>query len=79
MLVRSRSDGSGDVEAPIAKGGVACPFPWRLHEMLQTVEEEGLEDVVGWAVHGRAFTVYKPKEFVDRVLVRKKHVGRENG
>ena len=57
-------------EQDIAKGGVAIPFPWRLHEMLKVTEEEGIEDIVSWAPHGRAFTVHKPKDFSDRVLKR---------
>lgn len=59
----------GDEQA-IAKGGVAVPFPWRLHEMLKAAEEEGIEHIVSWAPHGRAFTVHKPKAFADQVLTR---------
>jgi len=59
----------GDEQA-IAKGGVAVPFPWRLHEMLKVAEDERNEDIVSWAPHGRAFTVHKPKAFADRVLTR---------
>ena len=57
-------------DTAIAKGGVACPFPWRLHEMLEAVEREGLEHIVSWQPHGRAFMVKKPKEFVDKILAR---------
>lgn len=57
-------------EQAIAKGGVAIPFPWRLHEMLKATAEEGLQDIVSWAPHGRAFTVHKRKEFEDLVLKR---------
>lgn len=55
---------------PIAKGGVACPFPWRLHECLDAVEREGLEHVISWKPHGRAFIVYQPAEFERLVLPR---------
>lgn len=54
----------------IAKGGVACPFPWRVHDMLEAVEREGLSHVVCWQPHGRAFTVVSPKDFVDLILPR---------
>lgn len=54
----------------IAKGGVACPFPWRLHEMLKVAAKEGMEDIVSWAPHGRAFTVHKPKEFEECLMKR---------
>jgi hypothetical protein len=56
--------------APVAKGGVACPFPWRVHDMLEAVEKEGLDHIVSWCPHGQAFTVWKPKEFVDKILAR---------
>lgn len=29
------------------------PFPLKLHLMLSKVEKEGLDDVVGWEIHGR--------------------------
>jgi hypothetical protein len=67
---------SGFYEAPheenpaIAKGGVACPFPWRLHEMLKVTEEEGLQRIVSWCSHGRAFLVHQPKEFAASVMPR---------
>lgn len=51
-------------------GGVACPFPWRLHEMLKVASEEGLEHIVSWAPHGKAFTVHKPVEFAEQVMKR---------
>lgn len=57
-------------ERAIAKGGVSCPFPWRLHEMLKVTAEEGIDDIVSWVAHGRAFTVHKPKEFAKHVLSR---------
>lgn len=64
----SASEGSAD-EA-IAKGGVAVPFPWKVHKMLDAVIEEGLEDVVSWQPHGRSFTVHKPKVFVEKIMSR---------
>lgn len=58
-----------DLEA-IAKGGVACPFPWKIHKMLKVTAEEGLQDIVSWCSHGRAFAVHKPKDFASQILQR---------
>jgi hypothetical protein len=63
------AESSADEEA-IAKGGVAVPFPWKVHKMLDAVAEEGLEDVVSWQPHGRSFTVHKPKVFVEKIMSR---------
>jgi hypothetical protein len=46
-------------------GGVTQPFPEKLHEMLDNVNEP---NVVGWLPHGRAFIVRKPKEFTSRIM-----------
>ena len=54
----------------IAKGGVAWPFPWRLHECLEAVEKEGLQSIVSWQAHGRSFTVYQPKKFAELIMPR---------
>jgi hypothetical protein len=58
------------VVTPIAKGGVACPFPWRLHEMLEYVHSNEMEHMVSWDAKGKAFTVHDPKAFVSRILPR---------
>lgn len=47
-----------------ARGGVATPFPLKLHDMLENVQHDGYEDIVSWQQHGRCFIVHKPKEFV---------------
>jgi hypothetical protein len=59
-----------ETEQAIAKGGVACPFPWKLHEMLNATEEEALHRIVSWCSHGRAFLVHQPKEFAAVVMPR---------
>lgn len=46
-------------------GGVTQPFPEKLHEMLDTVDEPS---IVGWLPHGRAFLVRKPKEFTAQIM-----------
>ena len=51
---------SAEQEA-IARGGVATPFPWKLHEMLEDATKEGNEHIVSWQPHGYSFIVHKPK------------------
>ena len=50
------------------RGGVAVPFPAKLHAMLNGVENNGLSHIVSFQPHGRCFVVHKPKEFVRDVL-----------
>ncbi len=58
----------------IAKGGVATPFPYRLHIMLDTMDTEAAKgntrgkSIVGWQPHGRAFKVHDVKQFVDTIM-----------
>ena len=44
-------------------------FPVKLHYMLSDMEADGLDHIVSWQPHGRAFIVHKPKEFVSQVLL----------
>jgi len=55
---------TSDGEQPVSRGGVVTPFPWKLHDMLENVDEEGYAHIVSWQPHGRCFAVHKPKEFV---------------
>ena len=50
------------------RGGVSDPFPFKLHEMLDYVENEGDTHVVSWLPHGRAFCVHKPNNFVSCIM-----------
>lgn len=52
----------------IARGGVATPFPWKLHEMLEDAAKEGNESIVSWQSHGYSFLVHKPKLFVEKIM-----------
>jgi hypothetical protein len=52
------------------RGGVAVPFPEKLHYMLSCMDEEATADIVNWQPHGRCFTVHKPKEFVEDIMPR---------
>jgi len=50
------------------RGGVAVPFPEKLHMMLCSVERDGHADIVSWQFHGRCFVVHKPKDFVAIIM-----------
>lgn len=50
------------------RGGVAVPFPEKLHYMLSQMERNGTDDIVNWQPHGRCFVVHKPKEFVEEIM-----------
>ena len=52
------------------RGGVAVPFPEKLHYMLSQVDGEGVSHIVSWQPHGRCFIVHKPQEFVQEVMPR---------
>jgi hypothetical protein len=52
------------------RGGVAVPFPEKLHYMLSRMDQEGTTNVVAWQGHGRCFIVKKPKEFVEEIMPR---------
>lgn len=58
-------DGSPE---PVSRGGVTTPFPIKLHEMLDQIEQDGFGDVISWQPHGRCFVVHKNKQFVDHVM-----------
>lgn len=46
-------------------------FPFRLHEMLDSVEKEGMDHIVSWIPgNPTAFKVHKPQEFVKIIMPR---------
>jgi hypothetical protein len=45
--------------------GVKVPFPVRLHQLLDEIENDGHADVISWQPHGRCFVVHKPNKFRD--------------
>lgn len=61
------SDGADSEQEAVSRGGVVTPFPWKLHDMLESVEEEGYAHIVSWQPHGRCFAVHKPIEFVQLI------------
>jgi hypothetical protein len=50
------------------KGGVSIPFPEKLHELLETVDQHGQDDIIAWQPHGRCFVVHKPRDFVSNIM-----------
>jgi hypothetical protein len=52
------------------RGGVAVPFPEKLHYMLSRMDDEGTSDIVTWQPHGRCFTVHNSREFVEKIMPR---------
>jgi hypothetical protein len=59
---------SEDQEDSVARGGVVTPFPWKVHDMLEKAEVDGIDEVVSWLPHGRAFMVHNPDVFVNQVM-----------
>lgn len=52
------------------RGGVSVAFPLKLHQMLSTVADEGLDHIVSWQPHGRCFLVHNKKRFVEEIMPR---------
>lgn len=53
-----------------ASSGITVPFPLKLHEMLDQIEEDGLASVISWQPHGRCFVVHDQKRFASDVMVK---------
>jgi hypothetical protein len=64
----SDSEFGDEYRVPRAKGGVTVPFPFKLHCLLDTIEQDGYEHIVSWQPHGRAFAVHKPDLFVSIIM-----------
>jgi hypothetical protein len=45
-------------------------FPEKLHQLLEAMEEEGLEHIVSWQPHGRCFAIHQKAEFVKDIMSR---------
>jgi hypothetical protein len=43
-------------------------FPARLHYVLEQLEKDGLDDVISWQPHGKAFLVKDAKRLETEVL-----------
>ena len=48
--------------------GSTLPFVWKLHEMLEDMEQTSREEIVSWVDGGRAFKVHKMTEFVNTII-----------
>jgi hypothetical protein len=70
--MKGRGGAKRTLSIPVTKkkGGVAVPFPLKLHELLEKAEEENLTHIVSWQSHGRAFVVHDPKSFVRHLMPR---------
>ena len=44
------------------------PFPWKLHEMLDTCEKEGLGSIVSWLPDNASFRVHNPASFMQNTI-----------
>mmetsp|Transcript_21612 Transcript_21612/g.45464 ORF Transcript_21612/g.45464 Transcript_21612/m.45464 type:complete len:280 (-) Transcript_21612:156-995(-) len=49
-------------------GGIAVPFPTKLHLILSQAEESGFDDIISWQPHGRCFLVHDHEKFVDTIM-----------
>lgn len=52
------------------RGGIYDPFPLKFHRVLDEIAHEGLDSVVSWVSHGRAFKIHNPSLFVTDVMPR---------
>jgi hypothetical protein len=43
-------------------------FPWKLHDLLAKVAENGQEHIISWEHNGRALKVHNPQAFATDVL-----------
>jgi len=53
---------------PDSKGRVLSRFPRKLHELLETIDEDGPAGVISWQPHGRSFLIHKAEEFITTVM-----------
>ena len=68
--IQSHTRGNAQLEStakPLERG---LPFPDRLHAMLNEVEDIGLNNIISWCSHGRAFRVSDRLQFEVNVMPR---------
>jgi hypothetical protein len=61
-------DPEEDVDQRHLRGGVAEPFPEKLHRMLREAQDSGKGDIVSFYSHGRGFGIHDPEKFVEEIL-----------
>jgi hypothetical protein len=44
-------------------------FPYKLYEMLEAVEQQGLSEIVSWLPHHRAFKIHDKDRFMRQVAL----------
>jgi hypothetical protein len=49
------------------RGGIADPFPVKLHSLLDSNTDE-FDHIISWQPHGRCFLLHKPQEFLYQVM-----------
>lgn len=52
------------------RGGIYDPFPLKFHRVLDEIKHEGMDSIVSWVSHGRAFKIHNPSMFVTDVMPR---------
>lgn len=62
--------------SPDLPGAEQDHFPLKLHKLLEQLEMEGKQHVLGWNPDGKSFSVFKPKEFASTIMV--KHFPRQS-
>jgi hypothetical protein len=62
------SDPEEDTDQRHLRGGVAEPFPEKLHRMLLEADASGRGDIVSFYSHGRGFGIHDPEKFVEEIL-----------
>jgi hypothetical protein len=48
--------------------GEATHFPSKLHRLLDDSEQNDIAQIISWQIHGRAFKIHKPKDFLEKVV-----------
>jgi hypothetical protein len=51
-------------------------FPLKLHKLLEQLEKEGKNHIIGWNPDGKSFAVFRPKEFASEIMA--KHFRRQS-
>lgn len=51
-------------------------FPLKLHKLLEQLEKDGKNHIIGWNPDGKSFSVFRPKEFAAEIMA--KHFRRQS-
>ena len=55
-----------DTTQPIVD--LKLPFPWKLHKLLESTDDNKTSHIISWLADGTSFKVHKPKTFTDEVM-----------